>query len=276
MRLAGGLIVGMIALAAYAQVSFEAASVKPSASPDKAPHRWGCRGGPGTSDPILLDCVNMQVGAFLMRAYELKRYQLSIPDRMSWIWDQFDITARIPAAATKEQLRLMEQRLLVERFGLKLHHEQREMQIYELTVGKNGPKLKDSAAETPEESFAAGQAAAPRSVGAGKDGFPIVPVGWSGMVVLRDRKMLSAPHSSMGDLAETLSNQLGQPVVDATGLTGRYDIILKWMLDPVPDADPGPSLERAIQEHLGLTVESKKGRIDVVVIDHLGRTPTEN
>ena len=134
----------------------------------------------------------MQVGAFLMRAYQLKRYQLSFSDRMSWIWDQFDITARIPAGATKEQLRLMEQRLLVERFGLKLHHEQREMQVYELTVAKNGPKLKDSETETPEGTFAAGQRAAPASYSDGKDGFPVVPAGWSGMVVMRDRKMLSA------------------------------------------------------------------------------------
>lgn len=271
-----GLIVCTAVLAVHAQVSFEAVSVKASPPPDEASHNWGCRGGPGTSDPILLDCVNMQVGAFLMRAYQLKRYQLSFPDRMSWIWDQFDITARIPASATKEQLRLMEQGLLVERFGLKLHHEQREMQIYELTVAKNGPKLKNSETETPEGIFAAGQWAAPASHSDGKDGFPVVPPGWSGTVVMRDRKMLSAPNTSMDDLAGTLSGQLGRPVVDATGLAGRYDIILKWMLDSVPDGPQGPSLERALQEQLGLKVESGKRRIDVLVIDHLERTPAAN
>jgi uncharacterized protein (TIGR03435 family) len=81
-------------------------------------------------------------------AYDIPQYQLSAPD---WMVDtRFDITAKIPPGTTEEQLRLMEQTLLVERFRLTVHHETKEMQVYELTVGKNGPRLKESVGtETP-------------------------------------------------------------------------------------------------------------------------------
>jgi uncharacterized protein (TIGR03435 family) len=209
----------------------------------------------------------------IMTAYDVKHYQLAHPPEMLWLGDQFDIMARVPAGTGKEQLRLMEQSLLAERFGLKLHHEQKEMPVYELTVAKNGPKIKESAPPSEEDNPDPG---AHYLRGTDAEGYPMMSPGWAGMAVMRDRKMLGAPRSSMDEFAATLSAQLGRPVLDATGLAGEYDIALRWILDSAPTTDPGPTLTTAVQSQLGLKLTPKKATIDVLVIDHLESTPTEN
>lgn len=88
----------------------------------------------------------------------------------------------------------------------------------------------------------------------------------------------------MQQFAQVLSGQLGKPVADATGLPGRYDISLYWASDTLhaapgaepPPGDPGPTLEQAIQDQLGLRLVSMKGPVDFTVVDHLEKLPTDN
>jgi uncharacterized protein (TIGR03435 family) len=91
--------------------------------------------------------------------------------------------------------------------------------------------------------------------------------------------MLGAPNCSMAGLAALLSVQAGRPVLDDTGMTGTYDIVLRWFLDTTPgSASPpaGPTLMDAVREQLGLVLVPKHRAIDVIVVDHLNRAPTQN
>ncbi len=130
---------------AQAPVQFEVAAIKPSSGPQRALGRAqiatppGCSGGPGTSDPGRLSCLET-VATLVRQAYQLKSYQFTPPDWMQATW--FQIDAKIPAGATQEQAHLMEQSLLAERFELAAHFDKKEMQIYEMTVGKDGQKFK--------------------------------------------------------------------------------------------------------------------------------------
>ena len=166
----------------------------------------------------------------------------------------------------------MLQALLADRFKLTVHRETRELPVYSLVIGKNGPILQET---KPDPS-------APPAPG---------PAASRGGSSIRISKMSSGPatmtalHTSASDLADSLSVQLGRTVLDKTGLTSRYDFTLKWTADdaqlPLPSGsapppslttDPsGPTLFTAVQEQLGLKLEPGKGPVEVVVIDHVER-----
>ncbi len=207
----------------------------------------------------------------------------------------------MPPETTKAEFALMLQNLVAERFNLTLHHETKDLPLYELVVAKNGPKLKpwveDPNAPPP----------APPSPGTpppmGKDGRPIVPPGAIMMSVSMtngvQRMRMTTTKQSISRMADVLANQLGRAVIDKTGLTGEYDYSLEFSpeglarggLAGLPPPPPGvggpppenppadqdaPSLLTAVQEQLGLKLESKKGPMDLLVIDHAEKTPTEN
>ena len=114
----------------------------------------------------------------------------------------------------------------------------------------------------------------------GADGFPVLPPG-PGMATMNGRARLQARKETMQRLAGRLANQLGQPVADATGLKGEYDYSLYWVMDSTgrdatADVDSGPTLLTAIQDQLGLKLEATKAQIDVLVVDHVEKVPTEN
>src|SRR3954451_10262547 len=123
--------------AAYAQdaagqPTFEVASVKPAPPQSGHMFRIGMSGGPGTPDPGRINFENVSLKNVIMRAYNVKGYQISGP---SWLdSERFDITAKVPAGATKEQFQLMLQNLLAERFKLQLHRESKQMPVYALVV----------------------------------------------------------------------------------------------------------------------------------------------
>ena len=294
---------GLMALAScgvYAQPSFEVASIKPSAPPSatgaRMARRVGCSGGPGSTDPGLLTCTNMNLSNLVTTAYDVYHFQLSGPDWMDTT--MFDIAAKIPPGTTKEQLRLMEQRLLVERFKLTVHHENKEMQMYELSVGKNGPKLKESVeAPAPKEGEGSGPVPpppAPPKFTMGSDGFPVLSPNSNMMIMINGRARRVQTNETMGNFARFLSGQLGRPVTDATGLNGKYDTVLTWASEgnmparagtaassdaaasaSTPEAEPLPTIIQAVQA-LGLKLEQKKGPVDILVIDHAEKQPTEN
>ena len=265
-----------IASIAYAQTpQFEVASVKPS-----APDRYngnGMSGGPGTKDPGLFTCDNARLVDLVLIAYDLPWHRFSGPAWMNTT--RFDISARIPEGTTKEQFKLMQQNLLLERFKMTFHHEQKELPAYDLVVAKNGPKMKEAEPPPPEDPDAPKPAAAPPSRKLDKDGFPILPPGRQWNTDMDGPRWVQRfTDASMENFAGYLANMLGQPVNDATGLKGKYDFILKWIEDrgrPSAD-DSGPNIFEALQAQLGLKLESKKAMVDVLVVDHIEKTPTEN
>ncbi len=282
-----------------AKVDFEVVSIKAAPPPESKDGVIGLRmfsnGGPGSQDPGIWRCENLSLRNLITSAYGLYSFQLGAPD---WLQDQrFDISAKVPEGATKEQFNIMMQNMLVERFKLAVHHETKEAAKYDLVVAKNGPKLNESV-DIPVASTDAptGPPPAPKPMAIGKDGYPELAPNRAGMAMMNGRARLFYPKSTMAMLAARLQGQLSTPVTDATGLTGKYDISLYWNANTMrasapaagppgggavpmlaaPDGDGGPTLEQALQDQLGLRLEAKKGPVDIVVVDHIEKMPTDN
>jgi uncharacterized protein (TIGR03435 family) len=186
----------------------------------------------------------------VMDAYDVKTYQIS--GGPAWTMDKFDIEAMVAGNGelTKTQARDVLRAVLEDRFHLKAHRENKEMAIYALVVAKGGPKLKESAA----------------------DAQPGMTVGGRGQMV-----EMNFTRWSMARLAEQIAGNEDRKVVDKTGLAGSYDFTLSYLQDRGADApkQDGPSLFAAVQEQLGLRVESQKGPVEILVIDHVER-PSPN
>jgi len=232
---------------------FDAASIKPSPPFDTSRQlfNFGPGGGPGTDDPGRYSCYFCTVSQLIAQAYGLPEYRVVSTGRLPE--GRFDILATLPAGATREQLRMMLQHLLAERFKLAAHHESREMQTFRLAVAPGGPKLTAHVENPP----------------------PVVERG----AVAGDRPQVTTQVTTyrgkgktVTDFASAVARQLRRPVTDATGLTGRYDFDLSWTVDDNPDA---PTLSSAIQS-LGLKLESRKEPVEVVVVEHVEKSPTEN
>lgn len=245
MRTLGGLLV-FLAAAAMAQTEapsteFEVASIKPFVPPAPGAGRGmvfrGRRGGPGTSDPGEITWGGTTVKALIPTAYGVKNYQVVGPE---WLdQDRWTITAKVPPGTTKEQVLVMWQNLLAERFGLKLHRETKDIPIYEVTVAKGGLKMKESApvAEPPKPAVGAGATPPspppPRRLEMGPDGCPMLPAQATVtnnmfMMMMPGRMRVCAQATSIGHILAMLSNQLNRPIIDKTGLTGNYDFRLEF------------------------------------------------
>ncbi|HUA60805.1 MAG TPA: TIGR03435 family protein [Verrucomicrobiae bacterium] len=244
-------------------LSFEVASVKVTGSAESAAISGSKRGSssaaPG-ADPILFRRPRATLASLLMAAYDLRPQQVIGPNWLTT--ERYDILARVPDSATARQQMIMLRNLLADRFALKQHREQRELPIYEMVVAKGGPKLKQPGetripALTPDGPFGLSS----------KDGVT--------MIVLWGR-------GSMSSLAARLSRQADRLIVDRTALTGDYDIDVRWsaaVSSPTSGdgaADPGISLASALESQLGLKLESKKAPVDVLVVDHAEKVPTDN
>jgi uncharacterized protein (TIGR03435 family) len=277
--------------------TFDAASLKPAAPP--SPDGRGMiilnaapSGGPGTKDPGRIHYPFTTLKNVLMDAYNVKNFQITGP---AWLdTERFDITATMAPTTTKEQFRAMLQNLLAERFKMMVHREAKELPMYSLVVAKNGPKLKESAI-----------VAAPKDVGEpaqlppppmqpkiGQDGFPILPPrppgSPIGMIVMSGRARMVGQGNSMQDLADRLTGFLKRPVIDATALKAKYDFTLTFSPEgmngpmgpmptpPAPDPDALPDIFAAVQSQLGLKLEPRKVPVEMIVIDHIEKTPTEN
>ena len=235
-----------------------------------------------------------QVQMLLQQAFGVERDRIiGEPD---WVHSKrFDIAAKVaPDDAPKLDKLKMEQRramllpLLEERFNLKYHHESRELPMYSLVVAKGGSKLKVSTMPPPPPPDAPKNSEGPRGPG----GPPRDRVGGPGMMRMSPGG-LEAQGGGIQFLAHALSALVGRSVVDKTGLTGNYDYSLHWTPDegstprvgpagggPPPQGDApidpnGPTLFTALEEQLGLKLQSEKGKVDVIVIDHID-LPTEN
>jgi len=253
------LAIALTAAPLFAQTGLEAVSIRPA---DAYARGMTIHGGPGSSDPGLVTMRNIDLFSLVAMAYGLHRYQLSAPDWLNSA--RFDISARVPQGIDVDQYRRLLQSMLAERYHLAIHHESREMRIYDLTVAKNGPKMKPA---THQSASADGlQPPQPHAT-------PPVP-GYHGAV------FLNIPALSMPRLAEYLSGFLDAPINDATGLQGDYEIRLRTAFggtssEPTGDA-ASLSLFDALPEQLGLRLVSRKDQVDVVVVDRMDKSPTEN
>jgi uncharacterized protein (TIGR03435 family) len=213
------------------KVEFEVVSVKPS-PPASGRVPVYCNGGPGSKDPGLYNCVNMSLSNLVTNAYEINYYQLSAPD---WLMRTlFEIHAKVPEGATKDQLPLMLQQMLADRFRLVVHHETRSLQKYDLVVAKNGPKFKESAPPPPkleDDVYTPRTVPNPGPPRLASDGFPYLAKGRYGMAIMNGRARMQNPAITMRMLASQLAGQMAAPVTDATSLSGKYDIALYWVSD---------------------------------------------
>jgi uncharacterized protein (TIGR03435 family) len=234
------------AMAKDANPDWEVATVKPSDPNDGQGQHIRFRG----RHVMLIDHTIEEI---LLIGYGVQKSQLV--GEPEWakteLWD-VDGIPNVEGQPSLKQLQEMMQKILLERFGLKLHHEQREMPVFALTVSKGGPKL------TPNTSDPDGMMDQQNS-----------------NANVRDVEVLK--NASMPDLALILQFRVDRPVVNQTGLKGRYDFKLQWTMDDTqtiqPDAPPG--LFTAIQEQLGIKLDPVKAPVDVLVIDQVQK-PSPN
>jgi len=268
--------------------SFEVASIKPNRVVDM---KIGIMQRPGR---ITMNGVTTKL--LIAHAYNVKDFQIS--GGPSWIKsDRYDIDAKeedsmaaelekLPPEQRAEQIRLMLQSLLADRFKLSLTHTTRELPVYALVIAKTGPKLQEA---KPGDTYPSGMKGPDGRAGGVVRGSS----GGQGLMMMNGWRLIGQA-VPIANLANALSQQLGRNVVDQTGLKGKYDFTLQWTPDqsqkgmlggpevgaPGPDSPPtpdanGPSIFTAIQEQLGLKLESTKGPVDFLVIDHIEK-PSEN
>jgi uncharacterized protein (TIGR03435 family) len=234
--------------AVLGQSEFEVASVKPSLPDAKPQIRRDPAGG--------FIAAGITLKMLIVLAYNIQDFQLvNLPAGLAR--ERYDVIARSPAGAKKQQTWEMLQALLAERFKLSVHREDREMTVYALVVSRKGLKLEESR-QPPSE--------ADDSVKFGEGHISCIKV-------------------PMSDLALALSGVAKHRVIDRTGVSGKFDVKLDWSPDlaagPPQDVEAaktpadGPSLFTAVEDQLGLKLVPEKGQVEVLIVDHLER-PSAN
>jgi uncharacterized protein (TIGR03435 family) len=239
---------------ANAHPSFEVATIKPT-KPDEQRFMLIVRGG-------RFETMNTSLSKLLTFAYGMQAKQLiGLPE---WAdTDKYDINAKpdIEGSPSKKQLQEMVQKLIADRYKLTFHRDKKDLSVYVLSIAKTGPKLTKSEGD---------------------------PNGLPGFG-LRGLGALNIRNANMGDFAGLMQEAvLDRPVVDQTGLAGRYDFSVNWTPDdsqyggmgakappPTDSANAPPNLYTAIQEQIGLKLDATKAPADVMVIDHVEK-PSEN
>jgi uncharacterized protein (TIGR03435 family) len=276
------------------QLTFEAASVKPTSLPGGMTFLPDGRigvgrgsgiqipentGEPGTDDPRRIHWPLISLKQLLRRAWD-SYYEIDGP---GWLDSQaVTVEATMPTGTTKAQFQEMLRKLISERFGLLYHVGKKEINGYHLVIARNGPKLKASADQSEAEL---GRPTRPTAWD--KNGFPIyLPFAGKQMITssVGDRSRIFSQQEPIEELAKDLARQLHTIVTDATGLTAKYDFTLtSASLEPLPapadlpkDLEPVPDIFAALQSQLGLKLERKPEPVEIFVVDHMERTPTGN
>lgn len=277
---------------APARPQFEVASIKPAQQSNDG--RIMVRMG---SDPGRIDYTNVSLMELIRRAYDVKDYQISGPD---WLAQQrFDVKATHEPNAPREQVNLMLQALLEDRFKIVIRKEKRSLPAYALTAAKGGFKLKPLTEEELNAEPALPPGARPMAIAPGGRG-PGGP-GGGGLIMMRmsgATRGIRADRITIPALADMLASQTGRPVVDTTGIKGTYKVEIEYTPDettpgprmmmaggPPPPPPPGavpegrpeaPSLMQVLQDTLGLKLDARKEPLDFLVIDKIEKLPTEN
>ena len=282
------------ASAAMAQSpAFEVATIRPvSQEQFAAAAPLGQRPRPGwTIDKNRVNIIYQSLSDIVTRAYEVIPFQLVGPDFLKT--ERFDIVAKLPAGATEAQVPQMLRALLAERFGLVAHKEKKEASIYALAVSKGGlnsKKMKPATAEeiAPEpmegdqtQSTPFGKMTIREIPGKGMVGFT------SGLGALKVTASGNGEHIEMSNvtmarLAQMLASDGDRAVVDKTGLQGSYAVSFDISMDMQVQSAPGMASTPPANpmflavEQLGLKLEPQKDSVDMIVIDHIEKMPTEN
>jgi uncharacterized protein (TIGR03435 family) len=239
----------------YAQTAapaFEVASVHltdPAHKPDENRHAHRIHTTPGN---VVMRDVGLTEA--IQWAYKVESYQVSGP---AWMpQTPFEIVAKAAGPATDDEMRAMMRTLLANRFGLQAHREDKEMSGMALLVAKSGPKLKPAD-------------------GQGESVFEPAP----------KKMQIHMGRMSMREFAALLSEPMRKPVVDLTGLPGEFDFTIDGSNYAPPPCATGQKCDepdeiymvtRAVQDQLGLRLEPRKLTINMVVVDHIEKVPTEN
>lgn len=239
------------------------------------------RGGPGTNTPTRIQYRGVTLKMLLSRAWGVGLNQITGP---SWLSsDQYDIVANVPPSSTKEDLAWMLQDLLVSRFRLESHIDQKILPVYSLTIAPSGPRLTPSRGEiklSPEEFKAQSEELRRKQQESALKTLAIMRAG----KIPRSRRSFGLPNATLEEFAKKLSSELNLPVQDETGLGGRWQFNLQWVLDSTPgsqalpddDTSPGDPIFVAIEKQLGLRLRPHKQTIEVLVVDQAVRVPVEN
>ncbi|HWF07171.1 MAG TPA: TIGR03435 family protein [Bryobacteraceae bacterium] len=249
--------------AADAPPRFEVASIKLSRNPEP--------GGNVEITPGRFKGTDLALQWLILTAYRIKSSNLSgnLPD---WtISERYSIDAKTDDASGENRILSALQTLLIDRFHLKEHREMKEEPVYFLTIAKGGVKMPAGSCvpvkkDLPNECYSV------RSEGL------VQTLDWRGVT-------MSDPSGvAYRSLAWALSGPLRRTVIDKTGLTGTFDVHLRWSRDPEPaavgqqvePADPSaPAISEAVEKQLGLRLESGRGPVEYLVVDHVER-PSEN
>jgi uncharacterized protein (TIGR03435 family) len=291
-----GFCTACFAQTAPALPQFEVASVRPSGPTAPEAMKLGVH-----IDGARMSCNYFSLTDLIRFAYQVKQYQVTGPDWLAS--DRFDIAATLPAGSKQDQTRDMMKALLLDRFQLKVHTEKKDFPVYALTVAKSGLKMKESAPDvddatgTDPKDAPKAPARAPVNVSAsGGRGGVNINYGNGSYFTFGDNKLVVRKLTT-AQFCEMLARFEDRPVVDMTGLTAKYDLDLQFTEDDYramlirsavsagvslpPEAlrmmegASGDSLLAAL-EKIGLKLETRKAPLDVLVVDHMSRTPTEN
>ncbi len=289
MKLVFALMAGILAVSpppanAQEKLEFEVASVKPfSVGQTDAPVTLGAR-----IDGAQARLVGLTMRDLLAMAYRVKIYQLSGPEWMAS--ERYDINAKIPAGLTPEKLPEMTQSLISDRFGLKIHREKKEMAVYVLLVGKPPLRLKDAVIDKnapPPASFT--------STGTGSAQGIAVNLGNGGSFSFAGGKF-EAKKVTAPQIAGILERFSDRPVMDLTELKGTYDFEFNVSPEETQTLMIHAAVAAGVQlppqalrllegggnpiesgaEQLGLRIESRKMPVDIIVVDQIQKTPTDN
>jgi len=245
-RFLPALILASAAFAADAPTTFDVASIRP-VPPDRRSE--SIKALPGT-----VNVSGARLSVIIRWAYDVLDVQVTGPEVLN---ERFDIIAKADGPVAEPELRKMMQALLKDRFNLELHRQTKELPALVLTVSKGGHKLKEVE----------------------KEGDPSFQTG---------KMNLTGKGATIRQLITFLSRELRQPVVDQTGLNGRYDYFLdiaQYITEEIrnrmgnsdgPPAEAPTIIAQAMKSQLGLQVDPKKMPFEVLVVDHIEKSPSEN
>jgi uncharacterized protein (TIGR03435 family) len=320
---------GTPAQTAAPRPEFDVASIKPAQPLTPALIQSGRFRAGMNIDGAQVNIGSIPILALLPQAFNLKQYQIigggTVADAAAG--QRWDILAKIPQGASQDQVPDMLVKLLEDRFGMKYHHEKREMQVYALIIGKTGLKLKDTSSETDAPLPDAPGAVMMNSTngqqirinqqaarGGGQGGLATISSPQYGTMTVNrgegGNMHLQASKMTMAGMSDLLTGLVDHPVLDMTDLKGTYQVTLDVSMETimalaraqgmagaagggqggppggpgganvtVPTAsDPGggsAAVFDAVQK-LGLKLDARKAPVDVIVIDHLDKNPTDN
>jgi len=285
------LLFAIASIAAWGQQparpEFEVATIRPSAPSPEATVTAGAR-----IDGAQVRWVSLTLKNFMATAYRMKLYQISGPDWISS--DRFDIAATIPAGVSTTQMPEMLQRLIEDRFQVKMHREKKDFPVYALEIAKGGLKMQ---ANPPDPNAANADATTPANtnVNGSAQGISIDFGRGSSYTFANNR--FEARKLTLANVVRALELYTDRPVVDMTGLTGTYDFTLEVTAEDYQamliraavsagvtlppqalrllDGASIPSLFDALQK-VGLKLDARKAPLDTIVVDDARKTPTDN